>query len=87
MKKIPEFKTIKEAAGFWDTHSSADYWHEMEKGEDTFKRASLKSLSMKIDPGMFSKIKALAKRKGLTYSSYIRLLLSQGIEQEIRKIS
>ncbi len=28
---IPEeFRTLKEAGEFWDTHSAADYWDEME---------------------------------------------------------
>ena len=29
-KKIPTFATEEEAREFWDTHSSADYWDEME---------------------------------------------------------
>lgn len=87
MKKIPEFKSAKEIAEFWDTHSSAEYWHDMEKCDDVFKRSPLKPLSLKIDSNMFNKIKALAHKKGLNYSSYIRLLLYQGIEHDIKGIS
>jgi hypothetical protein len=29
--QIPKkFKTLKEAGEFWDTHSAADYWNQME---------------------------------------------------------
>lgn len=84
MAKIPEFKNIQETAKFWDTHSSADYWQDMEPCDDTFERPTLKPLSIKIDPNMLRKIKALARRKGLTYNAYIRLLLSQGLEDEMR---
>lgn len=86
MVKIPEFKDLKEMAEFWDTHSSSEYWEDMEECDDTFKRPTLKPLNIKIDPNMFQKIKALAKRKGLTYNAYIRLLLSQGLEKELREI-
>jgi len=33
-KKIPRFKSDKEAAEFWDTHSSADYWDQMKDVTD-----------------------------------------------------
>lgn len=34
---IPEnFKSPEEAGEFWDTHSAADYWHEMEDAEIEF---------------------------------------------------
>jgi len=32
-KKLPKFKTRREAAEFWDTHSSADYWDQFEEVE------------------------------------------------------
>jgi len=32
--KLPEeFKSIAEIQNFWDTHSSADYWDEMEDAD------------------------------------------------------
>jgi hypothetical protein len=34
-RRIPEFKTIEEAAEFWDTHSSADYEDEFEDVDDS----------------------------------------------------
>ncbi len=34
---IPEsFDSIEEAGQFWDTHSAADYWDEMEEVEMEF---------------------------------------------------
>lgn len=84
MAGIPEFKDDKEMADFWDTHSSADFWDEMKESGDTFKRPVLKPLSIRIEPNMFRKVKALARRKGLTYNAYIRLLLAEGLEREMR---
>ncbi len=42
MDKIPKFKSEKEEREFWATHSSADYWEDMEECEDTFKHPKLK---------------------------------------------
>jgi hypothetical protein len=33
-RRIPEFKTIEEAAEFWDTHSSAEFEDEFEDADD-----------------------------------------------------
>ncbi len=52
MDKIPKFKSEKEEQEFWATHSSADYWEDMEECEDTFKRPKLKSICLKIAPNM-----------------------------------
>jgi hypothetical protein len=29
-RPIPEFKSYEDMAGFWDTHSLADYWEQTE---------------------------------------------------------
>jgi len=86
MSRIPEFKDVKEMAEFWDTHSSADYWKEMEESDDTFTRPTLKPLSIRIEQSMFRKVKSLARKKGLTYNAYIRLLLAEGLERDMREV-
>ena len=48
MSRIPEFKTKKEEREFWASHSSPDYWDDMEECDDTFKRAKLKSVSLRL---------------------------------------
>ena len=85
MAKIPEFKTETEEREFWATHSSADYWEDMQECEDTFKRPKLKSISLKIAPNMLDKIKVVAHKRGLSYNALIRYLLSKGLENELRK--
>jgi hypothetical protein len=32
-KELPKFNSREEAAEFWDTHSSADYWDQLEEVE------------------------------------------------------
>jgi Ribbon-helix-helix protein, copG family./Protein of unknown function (DUF3680). len=86
MAKIPKFKSEKEEREFWDTHSSADYWDDMEECDDTFKRPKLKSVSLKIDPQMLEKIKAIARKRGLSYNALIRDLISKGLERELKML-
>ena len=85
VKKIPDFKTVKEEREYWDSHSSADYWDDMKECSDTFKRSKLKSISLKLDPGLLEKIKVIAHKRGLSYNAMMRYLLSKGIEKEIRE--
>jgi len=87
MAKIPKFKGEKEEREFWDTHSSADYWDDMQECDDVFKRPKLKSVSLKIDPHMLEKIKFVAHKRGLSYNALIRYLISKGLEGELKEIS
>ena len=81
--KLPDFKTEEEEINYWGKHSIADYWEELKEAEDTFKRLKLKPVTLKFDPIVLKKIKMLAKKRGLSYSAYIRYLLSKGVEDEI----
>ncbi len=84
MAKIPEFKTKEEERKFWETHSSADYWDDMQDADDEFQPPRLKSVSLKLDPEVMEKIRAVARKRGLSSSALIRFLLSKGIENEIK---
>ncbi len=50
IKKIAEFKTEEEEIKFWEEHSIADYWDELEEGKDIFKRPKLTPVTLKFDP-------------------------------------
>ena len=83
MKKIPEFKNKQEEIKFWESRSVADYWEELPECNDTFKRPKLKPFTLKFDPLVINKIKLLAKKRGVSYSAYIRYLLAKSIEFEL----
>ena len=85
MSTIPEFKTRKEEREFWASRSSSDYWDDMQECNDTFKRGKLKSISLKLDPGLLQKIRVVAHKRGLSYNALIRYLLSKGIERELKE--
>ncbi|MBE0427894.1 MAG: hypothetical protein IBX72_14770 [Nitrospirae bacterium] len=83
MKKLPTFKTQEEEIRFWEKHSISEYWEELEESTDTFERPRLTPVTLKFDPLVLKKLKMLARKRGVSYNAYIRLLLAKGVEKEI----
>jgi hypothetical protein len=83
MKKLPTFKTQEEEISFWNKHSISEYWGELEESADTFERPRLTPVTLKFDPLVLKKLKMLARKRGVSYNAYIRLLLAKGVEKEI----
>jgi predicted HicB family RNase H-like nuclease len=83
MKKLPTFKTQEEEIRFWERHSIAEYWEDLEESKDIFKRPRLTPVTLKFDPLVLKKLKMLARKRGVSYNAYIRLLLAKGVEKEI----
>ena len=75
---IPEhFDSAEEAGEFWDTHSAADYWDEMEEIEMEFSLRERVFL-LPIDQQMYKKI----KRKADTEHRSIEELIHNVLERE-----
>jgi len=83
MKKLPTFKTQEEEIRFWQKHSISEYWGELEESTDTFERPRLTPVTLKFDPLVLKKLKMLARKRGVSYNAYIRLLLAKSVEKEI----
>jgi len=83
MKKLPTFRTQEEEINFWEKHSISEYWEELEESTDTFERPKLTPVTLKFDPLVLKKLKMLARKRGISYNAYIRLLLAKGVEKEI----
>jgi len=88
MAKIPEFKTLDEAAAFWDTHDFEDYVDDTEVV--TFevhiprRRKSLrrKSLTIPVEPQVYEQIEALAARRGVRVESLVSSWLKEKVGSE-----
>ncbi len=83
MKRLPTFETPEEEIRFWEKHSISEYWGELEDSTDTFERPRLTPVTLKFDPLVLKKLKMLARKRGVSYNAYIRLLLAKGVEKEI----
>jgi predicted DNA binding CopG/RHH family protein len=85
MPKIPTFKTLKEEGEFWDTHSVADYWHELEDVEGRLidVRPAKKLVSIRFDPSLIAAAKRIARTKGLGYQTLLRMWAYEGLSREL----
>ena len=83
MKRMPRFRTQEEEIAFWEKHSIADYWDQLEEGKDFFKRPKLTPITLKFDPLVLKKIKLLARKRGVSYNAYIRYLIAKSVEKEM----
>lgn len=64
-KRIPNFRSEKEEAAFWDTHDSTDYWDELkEDNELVFVRPEQPIIEVK--PAMYRLLLAAAKKRRTT---------------------
>lgn len=74
-QKIPEFKSIKEEARFWDTHDVTDYLRELTPVALKVKLADKKEevLTIRLQPGLKEKMEKLAQDYGLNVSTMVRL--------------
>lgn len=74
---IPQhFKSIEEAAEFWDTHDLADYWDMTRKADfevDIQRRLFLTAL----EPELAKKLAACAHRQGVQTETSINVWLTE----------
>ncbi len=83
--KIPKFKSDKEVAKFWDTHSLADFEEELRPAKDlVFVKPERQIVSLRLDRKLVTALKHFAQRKGIGYSSLLRMWVLERLEQEIR---
>jgi predicted DNA binding CopG/RHH family protein len=84
MAKIPKFKSDKELAKFWDTHSLADFEEDLVPAKKVvFVKPDRQIVSLRLDRKVVNAVKVLAAKKGIGYSSLLRMWLIEDIRQEL----
>jgi hypothetical protein len=78
---IPKhFKSVEEAAEFWDSHDLADYWdltREAHFEVDIQRRVFLTAL----EPTLAKKLTALAHRQGVSTETLINVWLAEKVKE------
>ncbi len=66
--RIPEFRSVQEAAEFWDTHDSTDFEDEWEPVDFTIdpRSRSLRLMSIKLEYSFYKQLRARADEQGIT---------------------
>jgi predicted DNA binding CopG/RHH family protein len=85
MKKIPGFKTDDEAAKFWETHSFGDYCQNTKEAGITFIKRPKKTIAIRLDPSDIESVEKIAERKGLSYTSLLRMWIKEHLHKEARQ--
>jgi len=84
--RIPEFKSYQEEAEFWDTHDLTELEDELELvEEEVFVRPRKQVVSIRLDRRMVEALKALAVRKGLGYSTLVRMWVVERLRRELSR--
>ena len=84
--RIPKFKTRKEEAKFWDTHSLADYWDEFEDVDIVFElhKPKEETVVVRLQRNLKTRLEQVAKSKGLNVSALTRMWLMEKLQQQTR---
>lgn len=81
-KRIPEFKSKEEEAGFWDIHSFADYWDEFKDVDLVVElhKPKEETLVLRLQKEAKDRLEKIAKAKGLSVSSLTRMWLMEKLQ-------
>jgi len=80
-KKIPDFKSLEEAAEFWDTHSFAEYIRDTEPVEIEVSLAR-RRIMLEIDSDLSEKLKKIAQKRKKSYDKLLGSWIREKIIQE-----
>ena len=87
MKKVPKFKTKEEAARYWETHSFQDYHKDTKDAEIVFVKKPKRTVAIRLDPDDIKSVEKIAERKGLSYTSLLRMWIKEHLSREARRLS
>lgn len=87
MKKIPKFKTDREAAKFWETHSFEDYYKDTKEAEIRFIKKPKKTVAIRLDPDDIKSVEKIAELKGLSYTSLLRMWIKEQLSKETKRVA
>lgn len=80
-KKIPDFRSLEEAAEYWDTHSFAEHLEETEPVEIEVDLAG-RRITLEIDSDLSEKLKKISKKSKKSYDKLIGSWIREKINQE-----
>ena len=81
MEKVPKFKTAKEEAEFWETHSPLDFPGEFEEVKEPIvdRRGRKKGIYIRIDPEAIELARSIGADLGIGYQTLFRMWIMEGL--------
>ena len=87
LKKIPKFKNEDDERRFWAEADSSDYidWLKAEIITLSKLKPSTKTISLRLPESMLEEIRTIANKHDVPYQSFIKIILKEKIDQELKK--
>ena len=88
-KTIPKFINEDEEREFWDKESPLDYF-EKEKAKKVVLsnlKPSTEVISLRLPSGLLSEIKLFANKNDIPYQSFMKMMLAEKINENIKEYS
>jgi predicted DNA binding CopG/RHH family protein len=93
---LPQFRSDKEAAEYFGTHSVADVWDQLPAGKPAKPSAALAksirersaaakaAISIRLIPEQIAAAKKIAAAKSVGYQTQLRMWIAEGIQREAK---
>lgn len=87
LKKIPKFKSEEDERKFWAKSDSSEYidWSKAEIVTLSKLKPSTKTISLRLPESMLEEIRTIANKHDVPYQSFIKIILKEKIDQELKK--
>ena len=87
-KKIPKFKSTDEEIEFWDKNDATDFFNFQNSENISFPnlKPSTKMISLRLPEALLERLKTLANKNDVPYQSLIKILLSEKVNEEFKKV-
>jgi hypothetical protein len=79
--RIPVFKSLDEAADFWDKHDTTDFEDEFKEVDLRFAQPLIHVLEVELDSKSINRLFALAESKGVNPIDLVRSWISERVGQ------
>lgn len=85
--RIPEFKTLKEEAKFWDSHSFTDFGNELKEVDVVFEldKPRDETIIVRVQKNIKESLNKFARAKGLNLSTLARMWLMEKLEDNLER--
>jgi predicted DNA binding CopG/RHH family protein len=88
LDEIPQNMTEDETAEFWSTHAMSEELLEasiLEDEDELPRRSGTKSISIRLDQDLLSRLQTVAKRKHIGYQTLMKYFLIERVYEEEKK--
>ena len=94
---LPKFRSDKEAAEYFESHSVIDLWGHLPTGRSAKPTAVLEQsirerhagrkspISLCLDPRQIAAAKKIAAAKSVGYQTQLRMWIAEGIRREVKR--